>query len=608
MSNKLPHRHEVPEELKWNLASVFPSQEAFDEALEAVVPAAREFAEKYEGKIAKTKDADLLINSMQAYENLLVKLFHADIYGSLGYSADMSDTALQKQDQRTSQKMAQAFAAMSFFTNEMALADADVLIEAAKRAPQYSVYLDDIVAYKPHQLSPETERVLASLTPALSFPYQIYETMKAADMRFPDFEAGGKSYPLSYVAYENNYSHEADTDVRRQAFATFSETLGKYRHSTAAAYNAQVQKEKTMATLRGFESVFDSLLFSQKVSRKMYDRQIDVIMKELAPHMRRYAKLLQKAYGLAEIRYSDLKLVLDPEFSPKVTIEESKQYIADAMGILGEDYQQRVMQSYDERWVDFAQNIGKSTGGFCATVPQAHPFILLNWSGDLSEVFTLAHELGHAMQGLLSFENNSILQADLTRYDVEAPSTFHEMLLTESLLQQDKGPRFKRWVLSSMISNTYYHNYVTHLLEAAYQREVYRLVDKGESLQADTLDQLYHQVLLDFWGDSVVLDEGAERTWMRQPHYYMGLYSYVYSASLTISTAMAMKLKAEGQAVVGDWLRYLQAGGPMPPAEHAAMVGIDITTDKPLRDSIAFIGQMIDQIEELGEEISAADQ
>lgn len=601
MSNKLPKRSEVPQNETWDLTAIFENEEAFLEARSEVREAAGLFAEKYEGKIKGSHDADWVIRSIREAEELQKKMLMVLAYSSLSYVVDMGNPALQKREQETSIAAAEMMAKISFYTGELSELEEEVLSEAKAKAPEYAVFIQDILDYKPHLLSPETEKVLASLGNSLQLPSEIYETMKAADMRFPDFEAGGETYPLSYVAYESHYCEHPDTEVRRKAFAAFSETLGRYRNTTAAAYNGQVQKEKTLASLRGFDSVFDYLLQPQKVTREMYDRQIDVIMEDLAPVMRRYAKLLQKEHGLEEMHYADLKLTFDPEFAPQVTIEESKQYISDACKIMGEAYHNRVMSSYDERWVDFARNEGKSTGGFCSGVPGAQPYILLNWNGALSEVFTLAHELGHAMQGILALEHNSYFQADMTRYDVEAPSTFHEMLLSESLLKQNKGPRFERWVLCSMISNTYYHNFVTHLLEAAYQREVYRLVDQGMSLQADTLDAIYLDVLKKFWGDAVILDEGAERTWMRQPHYYMGLYSYVYSASLTIATVMAQKLKKEGKAAAEAWMRYLSAGGPMPPAEHAAMVGIDITSDKPLKDSIRYIDEMLTRIEELSD-------
>ncbi len=604
MSQKLPQRSEVPVEEQWDLQTLFPTKEAFEADLQTIVPLASEFHEKYVGKLALAKDAATIIAALKDYERLSVRLNKSGVYAYASYAVDMQNPELLKQSQASDQVIAEASALLSFVSVELAETDATVLEEAVQAAPEYKTYLSDIVANKAHLLSPETEKVLASLSNQLDLPDGIYNSMKFMDMKFPDFEADGKSWPLSYVAYENNYSSDTNTEVRRNAFKAFSETLGSYRHTTAAAYNGQVQKEKVMATLRGFDSVFDYLLFDQKVDRELYDRQIDVIMKDLAPHMRRYVKLLQKVHGLDELHYSDLKIVLDPEYSPKVTIEESKQYISEAVSVMGQEYHDLTMSSYDERWTDFAQNEGKSTGGFCISIPESHPYILLNWNGDLGEVFTLAHELGHAVQGVLSYQNNTILEAAMTRYDVEAPSTFHEMLLTESLLKEDKGPRFKRWVLSSMISNTYYHNMVTHLLEAAYQREVYKLVDAGESVQADTLDAIYHKVLEDFWGDAVILDEGAERTWMRQPHYYMGLYSYVYSASLTISTAMAMRLKAEGEVAAKDWLRYLKVGGPMAPKEHAMMVGIDLSTEKPLHDAIAYIGEMVSEIERLTEEFA----
>lgn len=603
-SQKLPPRSEVPLEEQWDLTALFETREAYEEDLATQVPRAKEFNQKYEGKVALAKDASFIVSAIKDFEALYVRLMRSNVYAVAAYNVDMQNADLLKQSQANDQVVAEVLALISFLTVELAQTEAGVLEEAVALAPEYKTYITDILAYKPHQLSAETEKVLASLSNQLSLPDGIYNTIKFMDMKFPDFEADGKTWPLSYVAYENNYSGDMNTLVRRKAFTAFSETLGNYRHTTAAAYNGQVQKEKVLATLRGFDSVIDYLLFDQKVSRDMFDRQIDVIMTELAPHMRRYVKLLQKEHGLDELHYSDLKIVLDPDYSPKVTIEESKAYISDAVKVMGQEYHDLTMRSYEERWVDFAQNEGKSTGGFCITIPEVHPYILLNWNGDLAEVFTLAHELGHAVQGVLSFQNNSVLEAELTRYDVEAPSTFHEMLLTESLLKEDKGPRFKRWVLSSMISNTYYHNMVTHLLEACYQREVYRLVDAGETVQADTLDGIYRKVLEDFWGDTVILDEGAERTWMRQPHYYMGLYSYVYSASLTISTAMAMRLKAEGEVAAKDWLSYLKAGGPMAPLDHAKMVGIDLSTDKPLRDAISYIGDMVTEIERLTEELS----
>ena len=375
-------------------------------------------------------------------------------------------------------------------------------------------------------------------------------------------------------------------------------------YTTATVYGSHVRTEKTISELRKYDSVLDYLLFEQKVTREMYDRQIDLIMEKLAPHMRKYARLLKEANGLDKMTYADLKIALDPDYDPKVTIEKSKKYIIDGLSIMGEEYKAMLETAYKERWVDFAQNIGKSTGGFCASPYQKGSYILLSWNDRMSDVFTLAHELGHAGHFAACGKAQSALDVEVSNYVVEAPSTINELLMAEYLKEKSgDDKRFRRWVLASQISNTYYHNFVTHLLEAAYQREVYKRVDNGEAVPAETLNEIYKDVLKKFWGDEVELTEGCELTWMRQPHYYMGLYSYSYSASLTIATQVMKRIRKEGQPAVEDWKKTLAAGGTVAPVDFAKMVGVDVTTDKALLDTIDYIGSIIDEIEELNKEI-----
>ena len=379
--------------------------------------------------------------------------------------------------------------------------------------------------------------------------------------------------------------------------------MQEYKYTIAATYQTQVQKEKVIADLRGFDSVIDSLLFSQKVERDLYHRQIDIILEKLAPHMRKYVKLIQKAHQLDEMTFADLKLVVDPDYEPEISVEESKKYIQGALSVLGEDYLEMIERAYDERWIDFVQNKGKSTGAFCSSPYGKHPYILISWTDRMREVFVLAHELGHAGHFYLAQQNQNIFDTRPSTYFIEAPSTMNEMLMANYLIKTNEDPRFRRWVLSSMISRTYYHNFVTHLLEAAYQREVYKLIDKGESVQAVKLSSIKREVLEKFWGEDVVINEGAELTWMRQPHYYMGLYPYTYSAGLTIATEVSKRILKEGSPAIEDWRAVLKAGGTKTPVELAKMAGVDITTEKPLLDTVAYIGSIIDEIIELTEQI-----
>ena len=465
------------------------------------------------------------------------------------------------------------------------------------------VYLEDLIAKKAHMLSPETEKVLAALDRSFGVPYDVYNTLKLADIAFDPITVDGKEYPMGYSLYEDDYELEANTTVRRAAFRAFYDTLKKYENTTATAYNACVTQEKVMSELRGYKDVFDYLLFPQKVTREMYDRQIDVITDRLAPHMRRYAKLLQKKHGLDKMTFGDLKIAVDPEYDPKVTIEESHKLVREALSILGEDYTDMVDRAYRERWIDFAKNVGKSTGGFCSGIYRKNSFILLNWNDRMSDVFTVAHELGHAGQSMYGDAAQSYYDCSPTMYLIEAPSTMNELLLANHLLKTSEDKRFRRWVLSSVISNTYYHNFVTHLREAWYQREVYKIIDAGGSVNADILNDLFRRNLELFWGDAVEIPDGAEHTWMRQPHYYMGLYPYTYSAGLTVATQAMLRIRAEGEPAVADWKNFLTAGGSKPPVEMAKIAGFDIGTDGPLNATIDYIGSLIDEIIKLTEEI-----
>ena len=596
----LPKRKDVPVELTWDLSAIYATDEAWQKDLEQLKALTDEVESTYKGKLTTPETINECLTKLRKLYELFIPVTN---YRDLAASVDYSDAALQEENEKVSRLASKIFSRLSFIDSELLEQDESVLQKAIETGGGNSGYLRDVLRQKPHHLQPETERVLAALSPTFSTPYQVYNMAKLADMHFPSFTAEGKEFPLGYSLYEDDYEYDARTEVRRNAFTAFYGKLREYENVTAAAYQSQVQTEKTMATARGFSSVFDSLLFGQKVTREMYDRQIDLIMEKLAPHMRKYAKLLQKIHKLDKMTYADLKLVVDPEYDPKVTVEESKKYIEKGLSIMGEDYQQMVRDAYKERWVDFAQNQGKSTGGFCASPYGSHSFILLTWHDRMSDVFTLAHELGHAGHFKSCNAEQTVFDTDVSTYFVEAPSTMNELLMGHYMLKTNPDKRFRRWVLSCMIGNTYYHNFVTHLLEAAYQREVYKIIDQGGSVQAETLNRLMRETLTKFWGDAVELPEGSELTWMRQPHYYMGLYSYTYSAGLTVATQACKRIETEGQPAVEDWKKVLAAGGTKTPLELAQLAGVDISTDAPLLDTIETIGGMIEEICQLTDEL-----
>lgn len=602
MAEELLSRKDVKKELTWDLTLIYKDEAALMADADRLEKLTGEIESLYKGKLGSAETVNKCLDEYREAVGIITLIGN---YCELATSVDYYDTHNMELAGKMNRKLSECMSRLSFIDSELAVQDNAVIEEAVNSSEANANYLKDVLRGKPYLLNPETERVLTALSHTTGAPYEIYNTVKLADMKFPDFEVDGRKYPLGYSLFEDDYEYDERTDVRRTAFEAFSSKLCEYENVTAAAYNAAVQYEKTMADLRGFDNVFASLLFGQKVDESMYNRQIDLIMEKLAPHMRKYAKLIGRVHGLDKVTYADLKLPVDTEYSPKLTIEESKDYVTKGLSILGDDYVKMVETAYKERWFDFAQNNGKSTGGFCASPYGKNSFILLSWNGRMSDVFTIAHELGHAGHFKACNSAQSIFDTNVSTYFVESPSTMNELLLGHYLLKTSDDKRFRRWVLANMVGNTYYHNFVTHLLEAAYQREVYRKVQAGECVQAETLSGIMKNVLEKFWGDAVELTDGAELTWMRQPHYYMGLYSYTYSAGLTIATQVCKRIEKEGQPAVDDWKKVLAAGSTKPPVELAAMAGIDISTDEPLLDTIETIGDMIDEICRLTDELNA---
>ena len=595
MSEGLPLREEVPVKETWDLKDLFTSDQAFYQTLEQVLQMSLDFNHTYYQKL---NNIETIEKALDEYERILIEIDRLYNYPELRLSVDTSNEEAQKVNAKLNTTSGKLAGLLSFVDSEI-LELPDEIISELRSQTKYPHFIKQLQDRKPYQLSADVEKVLATLTPTLRSPFELYGTTKSLDINFESFDYEGVTYPLDYATFENEYEDHPSPEFRRKSFRAFSDALRQYQHTTAATYNMQVQQEKIEADLRGYDSVIDYLLQDQEVTKDMFDRQIDVIMSDLAPVMQKYAKIIQRVHNLDKMRFEDLKISIDPNFEPEISIEESKKYIYGALKVLGDDYVKMLESAYDYRWIDFAQNKGKDTGAYCASPYITHSYVFISWTGKMAETFVLAHELGHAGHFALAQNHQNLLESEASMYFVEAPSTMNEMLMANYLFNSSNNPRFKRWVIGSILSRTYYHNMVTHLLEAAYQREVYSRVDNGESLTAPLLNEIMLNTYKAFFGDTVEMTDGVELTWMRQPHYYMGLYSYTYSAGLTIGTVVSQCIKKEGQPAVDRWLKTLQAGGSQSPIELAQIAGVDITTDAPLKETINYISNLVDELEVL---------
>jgi len=595
--NKPLTRAEVAPETTWDLADLFATRDAWLAELAAVERSVPSVVQ-HDGRLAE--GPAVLLACLDARDELLARLDRVGTFAGLREAEDGGNPAHQADLSTAAALGARVRAATSFVDTEILALPEGTLAAWLRDKPALAVYrptLDKLAVLKPHMLSAETERVLASLGEVLDAPYTVYGRAKTGDMAFAPFtDAAGNSHPNSFNLYQSTYETDPDTSARRAAWASFCAGLAPYQHTMGGTFATEVAKNIVLAKARGHASAERYLLHEHQVPFELYTNVLDVIQAELAPYMQRYARLRQRVLRLDKLLYCDIKAPLDPGYEPPMTFDATAALLEEALAPLGAEYVALVRSAFQRRWIDRASNAGKASGAFCATPYGVHSFILMTWADSMRDAFTLAHELGHAGHFMLAGQHQRRANTDPAMPFVEAPSIMNEVLLARHILARSTDPRMRRWVLTQVLG-TYHHNFVTHLLEAELQRQVYRLAEGGQPVTAALLNERKRAILQGFWGDTVEIDDGAAMTWMRQPHYYLGLYPYTYSVGLVAATALAEKSDREGDAVLAQWLDVLRAGGTQPPLELMRRVGIDLSSVQPIRDAVAYVGRMVNELE-----------
>lgn len=590
-------RADVPADQTWDLDDLFASESAWEAALQAVDEALPALA-RFQGQLSR--DAATLLDCLDTVDRLQARMVRVESFAHLRNAQDGTHPPHQAAAARVAALDARLAAATSFVDSEILAFPDGVLQQFLAAEPGLAVFshhLERLQQQRPHRLGAETERVLAALDEVLDAPYLVYSRSKAGDLQFAPFtDAAGTTYANSFNGFESQFETHADASVRRGAWASFSAGLKTCNQAYAATFATEVNKNVVLARLRGYRSTEEFLLQAHQIPHALYRHILDIIQAELAPHMQRYARLRRRVLGLDRLLYCDVKAPLDPEFNPRVSWDEACNLILESLAVMGPDYVGFVRQALAQRWVDRADNIGKSSGAFCAAPYGVHPYILITWSDSMRNVFTLAHELGHGGHFSLAMQHQRLVNMWPAMPFIEAPSIMNEMLLAQHILGRSQETRLRRSVIMQVLG-TYHHNFVTHLLEAELQRQVYALAESGRSITAALLNDTKGALLQAFWGDTVHIDDGARMTWMRQPHYYMGLYPYTYSVGLVASTAMSLRVQQEGAPAVQRWLQVLQAGGTKKPLELMQMAGINLHTPQPIHDAVAYVGRLVDELE-----------
>ena len=590
-------RSEVPVDETWRLDDMFQSMEAWEAelaAVERIIPQVAEF----QGRLGD--GASVLRKCYETVELLARRFEKISTYAYLRFSEDGTNPVGQELMGRTMAAQARLDSAIAFMRPEILSLPDGTLEGYFSEEPGLETFrrrLELILSDRPYVLSAETETAIAALREVLDAPKMVYEWTKTSDISFePAVDSEGHEVPVSFATYEEILEVSPDAALRRSAYTSFSRGLARYQNALAGTFAAEVKKNVALARIRGYESATHMFLHQQEVPVEVYHNLLDVIEEGLAPHMRRYVDLRRRVLGLDKIMYCDIEAPLDPDFMPEISYEEGARLIIDSVAVMGAEYADIIRVALEDRWIDRADNIGKSTGAFCTSTYDVHPYILATWGESMRSVFTIAHELGHAVQSVLASSNQRFVNVEPSLVFIEAPSTLNELLLAEHILESADDFRMRRWVLMQLLG-TYYHNFVRHLLEAELVKRIYAHSEAGRPITAALLSAEKGDILESYWDGVVEIDDGAKLTWMRQPHYYAGLYSYTYSAGLTCATVVAQSVREEGSRAAERWVNVLKQGGSMAPLELMKTAGVDLEDAATIGDAVNYVGRIVDEVD-----------
>jgi oligoendopeptidase F len=602
-----PYRHEIDECETWNLNDIFASEQDWEQEYLALDTFVNEELNQ-EVSIQTASDLFALLEKM---DNMLLRLEKVVAYARYRYCEDGTNPHNQTLSGRAQELNHKKMNLFTVYVNQISnLPESTIqsFLEQDQRLYTFEKFLKRINEARYGTLSNEVENVLSMLNQTIQSPFNVYSTITSADLTF---EAAKNRYdvevPVSLFSYLTQIETSPDTVLRRNAYESLSKGLKEYQHGIAQTMATEIQKNVSLAKLRGYSSTMDMLLQyssptnffmdSDCVTSEFFEMVLDTIQTNLAPHMQRYARLRKKVLGLDQLLFSDVKAPLDPEFDPPISFEEAGDIIVAAVGVLGEEYQENMRRAVKERWVYRANNVGRNMIAFGGGIQGVHGYVFYPWFGNLFDMFLLGHELGHAIHYTFGQGNQRILNNAGSKIFVETPSTLVEHLIVQYVREKySDNPRYMRW-LNMYLMMSYHHNFVTHILEAELLRRLYKMAESKVPLTTASISQTKLDILSNFWGDTVEMDEGAKLTWMRQPHYYMGLYPYTYSVGLAASTVLAKRIEIEGLTAGLAFTEVLKQGGNKKGLELFEMLGLDMKDPSYFEKAIEYVGSIVDELE-----------
>lgn len=597
MAKELPKRSEVKEEYTWNLSDMYASKEAWERELDEVKALTGELA-AMEGAV--TASAENLYKVLELNAQIGQKLDLAYNYAERLFDEDQKNTEHQAMSQKVYGTAVDCESRTAFVVPEILAAEQETLEGFYKEKPELELYrrqIEEIQRRKAHTLSAEMEKLVAMTGEMSQTAEQVYSILGNADLLFPEIEdENGEKARLSHGNFVP-FEESADRRVRKDAFTQFYSVYKQFANTIAGLYNGQVKQQIFYAKARKYDSTLEAAVDANNVPAKVYHNLVDTVNANM-DKMHRYVKLRKKCLGVDELHMYDVYTPMIADAAKKISFEEAKETVLKALAPLGEDYVLKVKEGFENRWIDVYENEGKRSGAYSSGVYGTHPYVLLNHNDTLDNMFTLVHEMGHAMHSYYSNENQPYIYSQYKIFVAEVASTCNEILLMEYLLAHTTDQKERAYLLNHYL-DSFKGTVYRQTMFAEFEMRSNKMAEDGESLNADNLCKLYYELNQKYFGEDMVSDPEIAYEWARIPHFYYNFYVYQYATSFSAAVAIAHGILEEGAPAVERYKKFLSGGCSKAPVELLKEVGINMEEPKPIQDALDVFGKILDEIETL---------
>ena len=592
----IPQRGEIPVEYIWNTADIYPSDEAwqkeFDEA-QADVRALPGYAGRL-GESAQTL-YEYLTRAFQTVDRV-AELYR---YASLRQDEDTRAGQYQAMAGKATSLYVELGSATAFETPELLKIPPETIERFYAETPElelYRRYITVLQDRKEHTLSDGEEALLAAAREMAQTPDEVYSKFSNADLTFPDAVDGeGNTLPLSNATFVP-YEMSEDRALRRSAYEQYYDTLGRFQNTAAALLGAEVKQRQFFAAARKYESPLAAAVSANRVPPEVYRSLVDTVNANL-DKLHRYVRLRKKLLGVDELHMYDIYAPMVSGAGRVIPFEEAKSIVYDALAPMGEEYRAIIKEGFDHRWIDVYENVGKRSGGYmCGAV--AHPYVLLNHKDDLDSMFTLAHEMGHAVHSYLSNKTQPSVYRDYVIFVAEVASTCNEALLMEHLLAGTTDKTEWAWLLNHFLEQ-FKGTLYRQTMFAEFELRMGELNAQGTPLTAELLSAEYKALNAKYFGPDMVTDDRIALEWARIPHFYYNYYVYQYATGYSAAIALSRRILKEGAPAVEDMWQFLSGGCSKDPIDLLRGAGVDMASPQPVQDALDLFGALLDEMEAL---------